>query len=364
MPQLVRYVLCGGKKVSVILVLLVITVVVAVGAIALQLYQAAEERKVEQPVIEETYQGVVSYYLRHAENEMTVLALDLLTAQQGTIIQQAVAEQLAEAGYPQELADCVTISRAMPEQNEVVEHAFGKVSIVLTGLSAEDYPGVEAAVQAGMQAVLVSVGEQLNSTLEVVKQVVPAQVEKQKVESPKSSADVLKECGKNTALALAVVLFVCVAGCMAGYLMNGNVHTVDTITEEYRLPLVGYSCWEKGNKKGLTSKIARWIYQKKGVQATSFDYVMKSLEMLTGGSVPMACCENHSTWMDRYLVKYEELSGCLYGDEAFLQKAKQAGCVCLCVELNKTKKKELDMALNVCRTHGISVLGVVAMERI
>lgn len=166
------------------------------------------------------------------------------------------------------------------------------------------------------------------------------------------------------------VLIACVcwgAWWVVAYLASGTVRQIDTLTEQYKLPLVGRIVKTSGKcEKGLDGAIRRWEDGRKPAACT-VEYLGSALALLPGRDIVL--CQTSGDADSSALV--EELkrqsakpvySGALHTDAQTLQAGKAAGGVFLLVTLEKTRLEELKAELRACKLHGLQVLGVVVLD--
>lgn len=153
---------------------------------------------------------------------------------------------------------------------------------------------------------------------------------------------------------------------VVAYLAGGTVRQIDTLTEQYKLPLVGRIENTSGKrKKGLDGAIRRWEDGRKPAACT-VQYLSSALALLPGRDIVL--CQTSGDADSSALV--EELkrqsakpvySGTLHTDAQTLQAGKEAGGIFLLVTLEKTRLEELKAELRACKLHDLQVLGVVVL---
>lgn len=153
---------------------------------------------------------------------------------------------------------------------------------------------------------------------------------------------------------------------VVAYLASGTVRQIDTLTEQYKLPLVGRIENTSGKReKGLDGAIRRWEDGRKPAACT-VQYLSSALALLPGRDIVL--CQTSGDADSSALV--EELkrqsakpvySGALHTDAQTLQAGKKAGGIFLLVTLEKTRLEELKAELRACKLHGLQVLGVVVL---
>lgn len=168
--------------------------------------------------------------------------------------------------------------------------------------------------------------------------------------------------------AIAVVIVCVLWGIywVVAYLASGTVRQIDTLTEQYKLPLVGRIENTSGKReKGLDGAIRRWENGRKPAACT-VQYLSSALALLPGRDIVL--CQTSGDADSSALV--EELkrqsakpvySGALHTDAQTLQAGKEAGGIFLLVTLEKTRLEELKAELRACKLHGLQVLGVVVL---